>query len=49
MSLPWLVGQLFEHEGPRAGMLIIALSLLVALAVFVATLAVIRRGDENAA
>lgn len=49
MSLPWLVGQLFEHAGARAGMLGVALALLAALGVFVATLAVIRRQTSNEA
>ncbi|MFL6208310.1 MAG: MFS transporter [Pyrinomonadaceae bacterium] len=47
MSVPWLVGQLFEYEGPRAGMLLIALVLLVALGLFAATLALLRRPAEK--
>jgi FHS family Na+ dependent glucose MFS transporter 1 len=47
MSVPWLVGQLFEHKGPRAGMLLIALALLAALGLFAATLALLRRPTEK--
>lgn len=36
MLLPWLAGQLFERQGPRAAMLIIACDLIAALLVFVA-------------
>lgn len=36
MLLPWLAGQLFERQGPRAAMLIIAFDLISALLVFVA-------------
>ena len=49
MALPWLTGQLFEHGGARAGMLLVALALLTALGVFVATLAHVRHVEEHAA
>jgi hypothetical protein len=34
MSLPWLIGQLFEAVGPRMMMLAIGVDLILAAAVF---------------
>jgi FHS family Na+ dependent glucose MFS transporter 1 len=36
MSLPWLIGQLFESIGPRVTMLLIAADVMAAMGVFVA-------------
>ena len=35
MSLPWVIGQLFEPVGPRSAMVVIAIALVAALLVFV--------------
>jgi FHS family Na+ dependent glucose MFS transporter 1 len=40
MSIPWLIGQLFEPVGPPVAMIIILLNLVAALAVFAALLRV---------
>jgi fucose permease len=34
MSLPWLIGQLFESVGPKSAMFIIMADLVVAVAIF---------------
>jgi len=36
MSLPWLIGQLFEPIGPQIAMVIILIDILVAVGIFVA-------------
>ena len=43
MTLPWLIGQLFESLGPRSTMAVIGLDLLAALAVLAALLLYPRR------
>ena len=40
MSVPWLIGQLFEPFGPEIAMIIILIDLVVALIVFAALLKV---------
>jgi len=35
MSVPWLIGQLFESVGPRVAMVIILVDMILALGVFV--------------
>jgi FHS family Na+ dependent glucose MFS transporter 1 len=49
MSLPWLIGQLFERISPRATMWTILAALLLALFVFVLILAVTRPKSPGAA
>jgi hypothetical protein len=39
MSLPWLIGQLFESSGPRASMVTVMLAMLASAVVFAALLA----------
>ena len=34
MSLPWLIGQLFEPIGPQVTMVVILIALIIAVAVF---------------
>ena len=35
MTMPWLMGQLFETKGPQPAMLIVGLALILALFIFV--------------
>jgi fucose permease len=50
MTLPWLIGQLFEGIGPQVTMVIILVDLVAALAVLVALLfyshPVVKTNDE---
>jgi hypothetical protein len=34
MTVPWLIGQLFESVGPRVAMVIILIDMILALGVF---------------
>jgi len=46
MSLPWLIGQLFEPVGPRATMFVILSALVLATVVFTAVIKVDLTHDE---
>jgi hypothetical protein len=35
MSMPWLIGQLFEPVGPQAALIIMLIDMLLALGIFV--------------
>ena len=48
MSLPWLIGQLFESIGPRVTMFIILANLLVAVGVFATLILNSTRIDSSA-
>jgi FHS family Na+ dependent glucose MFS transporter 1 len=43
MSLPWVIGQLFERSGPRASMVTIMLAMLASAVAFAALLAYLAR------
>jgi len=48
MSIPWLIGQLFEPVGPRVAMLIITVDLVAALGVFIALMLASRQVASSA-
>lgn len=48
MSLPWLIGQLFESIGPRVTMSVILIDLLVALSILVVLALLPSRGEREA-
>jgi FHS family Na+ dependent glucose MFS transporter 1 len=49
MTLPWLIGQLFERFGPQSTMFTILLDLIVALGIFTALMATSSRRDTRQA
>lgn len=47
MTLPWLIGQLFERAGLRSGMLAVLLDLVIALGVFAVVIKITHANHEH--